>query len=192
MRLTVSVILGLAVAGASCGDSATGPSSSGRVEAVIQDSSTSGVTGTIAGNISASIWDGDRWVDLGSPNGITVLLQNAGRTTTIHGEQSVAPVSYSRARITFQGVTARLARGSVVSGTTLASDANVMLGGADQRAELTAPISISVDTDAVVRHTVIFDLRSQIWLTLGVVQAGRVEDAPLQTAITASTRVDPR
>jgi hypothetical protein len=192
MRLTMSVILGLAVAGASCGDSTMGPSATGRVEAVIEDSSTSGVTGTIAGNISASIWDGDRWVDLGSPNGITVLLQGGSRTTTIHGEQSVAPVEYSRTRITFQGVTARLASGSVVSGTTLVSDANVVLGGADQRAEITAPISITIDANTLVRHTVIFDLRSQLWLTLGAVQAGRVEDAPLQAAITASARVDPR
>jgi hypothetical protein len=89
-------------------------------------------------------------------------------------------------------VTARLASGSVVSGTTLVSDANVVLGGADQRAEITAPISITIDANTLVRHTVIFDLRSQLWLTLGAVQAGRVEDAPLQAAITASARVDPR
>ena len=194
MRLSVPVVVGLAVALSSCGDSTTSPSASGRVEAVIQDSSASGVTGSIAGNVSASIWDDDdeRWVDLGSPNRITVPLQDGGRTTTIHGEQSVSPASYSRARITFQGVTARVARGSVVGGTTLVNDMSVTLGGADQRADITVPVSFSVNEDAAMRHTVIFDLRSHVWLTAAALQAGRIEDAALQSAVNVATRIDPR
>jgi hypothetical protein len=130
------------------------------VEAIVQDSpaSPSSATGTLAGDVFASLWDGDRWVDIGSPNGITIPLQIPGRSTTVHGEASVPSGSYTRVRLVFEGVVARFARGSVVGGSTLANDANVALGGADQRAEMIVPVSrFSVGAESNVRTVVVFD-----------------------------------
>lgn len=111
----------------------------------------------------------------------------------MHGEASVPAASYDRVRIIFQGVTARITRGSVVGGTTIANDTSLTLGGADQRAEVIASGSnFSVEADPRVRRIVIFDLRSQQWLTAAALQSGRVEDNALQAAITASTRAESR
>ena len=195
MSKTTAIAIVLALSTAACGDSPAGPSSGTRVEAVVQDSSsaTATVTGTLAGNVFASVGEGDRWSDIGTPNGITIPLQMAGSTTTVHGEASVPSASYSRVRLVFQGVSARLARGSVVGGTTLASDATIALGGSDERVEMSVPVStFSVEADAGVRRVIVFDLRSQQWLTAAALQAGRVEDAALQTAVTATTRAENR
>jgi hypothetical protein len=95
--------------------------------------------------------------------------------------------------VSLQGVTARIARGSVVAGTTLTSDATVSLGGSDQRAELIVDVgAFQVEADASIRRVVEFDVRSALWLTSGALQAGRVEDAALQAAVTATTRTEAR
>lgn len=188
------VLLFVALFVAACGSSPTGPTSGTRVEAVVSDPPTGSptVNGTLAGNIHASMWDGNRWVELGSPNGITIPLQVA-RTTTIHGEASAPAASYNRVRITFQGVTARLARGSVVGGTTLGNDVSITLGGSDQRAEVIAPVnSFPVEAEPRVRRVITFELRSQQWLTSAALQSGRVEDAALEAAIAATTRAESR
>ena len=76
--LCAVAIVTVVLASAACDDdSPTGPIAQTRVDARVQDSTgSSTVTGAFAGNFQASIWDGDRWVDLGSPNGITVGLQS--------------------------------------------------------------------------------------------------------------------
>jgi hypothetical protein len=164
------------------------------VEAVVQDSSNGGpvVTGSLAGNISASAWNGDRWYDLGSPNGITIPLQVSGRSTTVHGEASIPATSYNRVRLVLDGVTARINRGSVIGGSSLSSDATIALGGSDRRAELIVSVAaFAVEPNSPTR-TILFDLRSAQWLTAAALQSGRVEDAALQAAVTATTRVENR
>jgi hypothetical protein len=52
--------------------------------------------------------------------------------------------------------------------------------------------TFTVEAEPQVQRTVVFELRSTLWLTLAAVQAGTVLDAALQGAILASTRVDPR
>lgn len=186
------LVLGVALA--SCSD----PTSSGvgRAEGLLQDvpSGTPTMTGSLAGNVHISISaDGLTWVDLGSPNGITVPLQVAASATTVHGEVDAPTGTYSRVRLTFEGVTARVLSGSTIGGTTLTTDANVTLGGSDGRVEVVIPVpSFTVDADAQVQRTVVFELRSTLWLTLAALQAGTVLDAALQGAVLASTRVDPR
>ncbi len=194
MRVAGPVVIA-ALLTTACSDSPTGPSSETHVEAVVQDSPGTNptVTGTLAGNVFASMWDGDRWNDLGSPNGITIPLQITGRSTTVHGEASVASFSYDRVRLVMQGVTARIARGSIIDGTTLTADVSIILGGSDQRAELSLPVAtFSVQPDSSVRRVIVFELRSQRWLTARALQSGRVEDAELQAAVTASTRAESR
>ena len=190
MYAGLAVIL---IACAACSDSPTGPIAQTRVEAHVQDSPGPGtVAGTFAGNFSASVWDGDEWVALGSPNGITVALQS-GALTTVHGEQSVPAGSYSRVRLVLQDVTARVASGSSIGGTTLTSDRTITLGGSNQRVDLAISVSsFDVGDDPAIRRRIVFDLRSAQWLTSNVVQSGVVDDAALQSAVTASTVVEPR
>ena len=168
----------------------------GRAEGLVQDSpsGTPTMSGSLAGNVHVSISaDGLTWVDLGSPNGITVPLQLTASATTVHGEVDAPAGSYSRVRLTFEGVTARILSGSTIQGTTLTADANVSLGGSDARVEIVIPVpSFTVDTDLELQRTIIFDLRSTLWLTLAALQAGMVLDASLQGAVLATTRVDPR
>jgi hypothetical protein len=195
MRLVYGTLVAAALLTAACGDSPAGPSSGTRVEAIVFDTPITSptATGSLAGNVSASLWDGSRWHDLGSPNGITIPLQISGRSTTVHGEASVASTSYDRVRLVLQGVTARIARGSTIGGTTLTADTTIVLGGSDQRAELSLSVgSFSVEPTASVRRILAFELRSQQWLTAQALQSGRIEDSALQGAVTASTRMESR
>jgi hypothetical protein len=185
--------LAVALISSACSDSPVGPSSGTRVEAVVQDSPAGSptVTGTLAGNVSASVWDGDRWSDIGSPNGITMPLQTTGRSTTVHGQASIPSASYSRVRLVLQGVTARIARGSVIGGTTLTADVNLPLGGSDERVELIVSVdTFSVQPDSSIRRVIVFELRSQQWLTAQALQSNRVDDAAMQAAVTAITRAE--
>jgi hypothetical protein len=126
---------------------------------------------------------------MGSPS--SCKLREEGLLFTASNPCRQAPI---RARLTFQGVTTRLTRGAIIDGVTLASDANITLGdGTDQRAEITAPITVSIDATAPGTHTSsTFDLRSQHWLSRAALDTGRVEDGALQATITTSTRVDRR
>jgi len=190
----VSAALAIAAAPLACSDPTS--SGTGRAEALIQDTPIGAgtVSGSLAGNIFASLSaDGTTWVNLGSPNGITVPLQLVGTASTVHGEADAAAGTYTRVRLTLDGVVARLQAGSIVGGITLTSDANLTLGGVDQRVELTVTVaSFAVEADPTVQRTVVFELRSHLWLTAAALQAGTVEDAALQVAVEATTRLDPR
>jgi hypothetical protein len=65
------------------------------------------------------------------------------------------------------------------------------LGGSDERVELIVPVStFSVQPDSSSRRVIVFELRSQQWLTAQALQSGRVEDASMQAAVTATTRAE--
>jgi hypothetical protein len=109
MRVISAVIVGVAFA--ACGGSPTDPSALTRVDVRVGDLMIAklglpvpaplGVTGTLSGNFAASIWDGSRWVSLGSPHSMAVglqLLVYTNAPTTVHGEQSAPAGSYDRAK----------------------------------------------------------------------------------------------
>ena len=203
----VTLVALIAVASAACDDSPTAPPTRGYVDARVVDL-TSGklgspfppppFTGTLSGNFTASIWDGSRWVSLGSPNGITVVMRvhvanTSAVPATVHGEQSAPLGSYNRVRLVLQGVTASIAAGSGFGGITLSSDATFRLGGSDHYVELShsvAPFSLAHDPS--VRRVIVFDLDSETWLTSSVAQSGQVEDAALQAAFSAFTSLESR
>jgi hypothetical protein len=79
------------------------------------------------------------------------------------------------------------------TGTTLTADVSIILGGSDHRAELSLPVAtFPVQPDSSLRRVIVFELRSQRWLTARALQSGRVEDAELQAAATATTRAESR
>ena len=174
-----------------CGDS-TGTGTLGRAQGVITDPATAGFSGTVSGNIQVSISsDGSTWVDLGSLNGITIMLQSNADTTNVHGEVSAPAGSYSQVRLTFSNVSAALNAGSVIGNTTLTNTQTVALGGTDQQAEVVKSVNFSVTDDATVRTSLQFRLNSGNWLTEAALAAGFVEDDAL-AGITVSSRSEPR
>jgi hypothetical protein len=65
------------------------------------------------------------------------------------------------------------------------------LGGSDERVELIVPVNtFSVQPDSSIRRVIVFELRSQQWLTAQALQSGRIEDASMQAAVTATTRAE--
>jgi len=206
MRI-VAVVAVIAVASTACDESSTPttPTTRALVDARVVDSKNfklgapvpvATVSGTLSGNFVASIWDGSRWVSLGSPNGISVALQIhplVATPTTVHGEQSAPAGSYDRVRLDLQGVTATITRGSSFGGTTFSSDTTFRLGGSDQHVELPVTVSrFSLEESPSVKRVIVFELSSERWLTSSVAQSGQVEDAALQAAISVRTSLEPR
>ena len=180
----------LLVAQASCGDE-SGPAGPGRIQGVIADPLTASFSGSVAGDVQVSISeDSTSWVNLGSLNGITIQLQTDGDTTNVHGEQSVPAASYTWVRLTFQDAQARLDAGSVFGGTTLANSMDVDLGGSDDSVEVVKPLNFTVVESTTTRTSLVFRLNSEDWLTEAAVNAGVVEDAPMQN-ITVVARSEP-
>jgi hypothetical protein len=189
MKASFLALAGI-VALVACSDPVS--SGNGHVEARIQDLPGGTITvpgATLQGNLFASISPGgSEWVDLGSPNGITVALQAIGVSTSVHGEQQAPADNYTRVRLVLSGVTVTLQSGSIIGGVTLTSNTTLQLGGADGQVEVSilVPGFLVSSTDAE-KTLILFDLRSHFWLTAAAVQAGQVEDAALQGAIIATT-----
>ena len=203
MRIVVLVAV-IAAALTACDDSPTAPTAQTTIDVRVGDLynfklgtpvPVPTVTGTLSGNFAASIWDGSRWVSLGKANAIVVGLHlyYTFAPTSVHGEQHAPPGSYDRVRLTLQGVTANIARGSGFGGITLGSDAAIRLGGSDHFVELLVPVTrFSLGDDSSVIRVIVLQVNSQQWLTRSVAESGQVEDAALQAAISASTSLEPR
>lgn len=187
-RLTLALLplLPLALA---CNDD---PVELGRARGVVHDPKTAAFSGELSGDVQVSISSGGvNWFDLGSLNGITIALQSDSDTSDVHSEQDAPVNTYSHVRLILDGVDAELKAGSVIGATTLASDAVVGLGGSDRRVEIVKQVApFSVVSDEEIRRGILFLLNSRLWITEGSLQQGVVEDAPIQGAVTAVTRVD--
>jgi len=186
-------ILALVGGPLACGgdDNGGGPGGPGRAQGVIVDQELASFSGTITGNVQVSMSeDSTVWVNLGSLNGITIQLQTDGDTTNVHGQQAVPAAFYTWVRLTFDGAQANLDAGSVFGGTTLATNTSVDLGGSDDRVEVVKPLNFTVVESTTMRTSLVFDLNSEDWLTEASVNAGVVEDAPMEN-ITVTARSEP-
>ncbi len=185
-----SVLLNLtlvasAVAATACGDGGLDPDVTGLVNAVVHDTpaGTAAFTGTAAGNMHVSIRStGGTWVDVGSPNGITVALQST-TPTSVHGSTSVTAGTYDRVRLTLSGVTFMVTNGGGGLNTGSAAAAS----SADLALEISVP-EFTVSTSAGTA-SVSFDLNVQDWLTNASLTAGVIADGELtgQLAATVSS-----
>ncbi|NIM52930.1 MAG: hypothetical protein GTO22_27450 [Gemmatimonadales bacterium] len=194
MKQRFNGLLLLVAAGiwAACGDE--GPEGSGRAQGVVHDPARASFMGELNGNVQVSISsDGSSWFDLGSLNGVTIMLQSNTDSTNVHGEQTVPADQYSRVRLTFQNVSAELLAGSTVGTTTLQSDVSIALGGSDHGVEVITQVGgFQVLADTTVRRSIILDLHSDQWITEAAVASQVVEDAAIQGAVTVTTRSEPR
>ena len=170
-------------------DDPTGPSAETSTQAMVVDEpgGTSSYSGDMAGDFQFSVsTDGQTWTDVGSPNGITVLLQDASEVS-VHGSQEAPAGTFPRVRLLIRGAEATVAAGSEIGGTTLTSDATVSVGGSEDvliEREITPP-SLEDGEELVVT----FDLNSEAWLTLDAVTAGQASNAAVESAVTVTTEV---
>ena len=177
--------------GIACSDN--GPAESGRAQGVVFDPETASYSGELSGDVQVSISDnGSDWFDLGSLNGVTIILQSDADSTNVHGEQSAPVGQYSRVRLTFDGVVADLESGSTVGNTTLNQDTTIVLGGADERVEITKQVPFEVPSDGALRVSINFNLHSAVWITEAGLATQVIEDAPIQNAVTVTIRIEPR
>lgn len=181
----------VAVIGVACSDA--GPIETGRAQGIAFDPQTASFSGELSGDVQVAISDnGSDWTNLGSLNGITVNLQSDSDSSNVHGEQDAPVGNYSHVRLTFDGVVAEFLSGSTVGGTTLTQDTTIALGGADDRVEIIKPVSFDVPGDGTTRVSINFNLHSADWLTEASLTSQVIEDAPIQTGVTVTTRTEPR
>ena len=170
-----------------CAGDGLGPDA-GSAEAVVHDDAPieSTFAGTAAGEFYASIsTDGQAWLDLGSPNGITIELQSAS-ATTVHGAQSVPHGTYRWARLSFRNVQIKVAAGSTIGGTTFEGEQTVELAANE---ETSVPIRVGpFEIDEGSGAVISFDLNSEEWLTLERVLAGAIPGAVVVDHITVTVR----
>ena len=186
-----SVLLNLAliasvVASTACGDDALDPDVTGLVNVVVHDNTAaSALSGTAAGNIHASIRStANEWVDVGTPNGITVALQSTAPTvTTVHGVTSAPAGTYDQVRLTFSRVTftvTDVGQGTIVTNT----------GSAEAAGTTDLELEISVNDFTVSESggtaSVSFDLNLEDWLTNQMLSDGLIADSNLAGQLTAS------
>ena len=141
-------------------------------------------TGTASGDFQLSIrlTEGP-WVEVGSPNGITVDLQST-TPTTIHGSTSVPAGSYDRVRLTLSRVTFSVDAGGTIESTTLGAEASALAAG-DLPLAIEISRSFTVSTDGGTA-TVSFDLNVEDWLTNQMLSDGVIADGDLTGQFTAS------
>ena len=124
------------------------------------------------------------WVDVGSPNGITVTLQST-TSTTVHGSTSLPAGTYDRVRLTLSQVTFSVDAGGTVEGTVLSEDASAIAAG---DGNLALEISVTPFTVSTSGGTasVSFDLNVEDWLDLASLEAGVIADGELTGQLTAT------
>ncbi len=165
-----------------CGDDGLDPDVTGLVNAVVHDTpaGTAAFTGTASGNMHVSIRStGGTWVDVGTPNGITVALQST-TPTSVHGSSSVAAGTYNQVRLTLSGVTLTVTTG----GGGLNTGSAVAAGSADLELEISVPdftVSASAGTASVS-----FDLNVEDWLSDAMLQAQVIADGDLTGQLTVT------
>lgn len=171
-----------------CGDDPAGPVE-GAMEGAVVDSpdAASNYSGDMSGNFQFSVSeDGETWVDVGTPNGITLILRDESETS-LHGAQEAVTGSFTHVRMMIRAAEITVAAGSEIDGTTFTSQMKVDVA---QAADLIVERQISsptVNSDEAVLVT--FDLNSEAWLTADAVNDGQVSNAAVEAAVTTSTEV---
>lgn len=144
----------------------------GRADATVSDppEATPTYSGQVAGNYRAAVSaDGQRWIDLGPFNEITVALQSTG-LSSVHGTQNVPVGTYEFVRLLMQAVEVTVAAGSAIEGSTLEANATVRVAPNDTVRVVRQILPLTVATGTLLR--IRFDLNSEAWLTLESVQTG--------------------
>jgi hypothetical protein len=175
---------------AACGDDPAGPVE-GQMNGAVVDrpAAASDFTGNMAGNYQFSVsTDGDTWVDVGTLNGITILLQDS-TVTSMHGAQDAPTGAFRYVRMRARAAEVTIDAGSEIGGTNFPSDMKVEVAETEDLIVERQVTSPAVGSDEAVLVT--FDLNSEAWLTVDVVNAGEASNSAIEPAVTVYTEVVP-
>ncbi len=175
---------GTAMVLAGCGDGLD--PELGLVNAFVHDTpgGSGAFMGTASGDFHVSIrLSGGPWVEVGSPNGITVALQSA-TPTTVHGSTSVPDGTYDRVRLTLSRVTFRVDAGGTIESTTLGANASAMAAsGLPLPLEISRTFTVSGNAETAI---VSFDLNVEDWIDIQSLTDGVITDGRLEEQLTVS------
>lgn len=188
--LPVLLLAGSTLVLGACDDDPTEPvEGEASTEAMVVDepASNSTYSGDMAGTFQFSVSnDGQTWIDAGSPNGITLLLQNESRVS-VHGSQEAPVGSFTHVRLLIRTAEVTIAAGSEIDGTVLTADATVNVGQSEDvviESQISPP---QVEANEVI--VVTFDLNSEAWLTAAALAAGEASNAAVAAAVQVTTEV---
>ena len=187
-----------------CSDDLGGPNleASGRIEAFVRDNPNSSsanllssqalglapFSGSAAANANVSVSaDGQTWIDLGSPNGITIRLQASGDSTSVHGAGDLAAGTYTRVRLTLRNIALVVSAGANIGGVVLTSDTQINVGGSDRQVVIEKQVSAFTVTRTSTTR-IVFELNTEVWMTAQNAQDRTVDDAEVAGAATAAVR----
>lgn len=209
LRGVTLVGVGCALAAVGCGEN-TAPSESGVLQAVVRDDPTTRIAampgngavfahhkesgskyyhGTLTAEIQVLVSpDGVSWSALGGPGAASVALQDGEVETLVHQGGPVPSGTYRHARLVFEDASASLTAGSVFGGTELDSGAQFQVGDGS-RAVLDLELPAPLDLAAGQTVTVVFDLNSEIWVSMEAVAEGQVDAEALAGAVSVGVRL---
>lgn len=186
----VLLLVGSILALGACDDDPTEPvEGEASTEAMVVDepAPNSTYSGDMTGNFQFSVSnDGQTWIDVGSPNGITLLLQNDARVS-VHGSQEAPGGTFTHVRLLIRTAEVTIAAGSEIDGTVLTADATVNVAQSEDviiESQISPP---QVEANEVI--VVTFDLNSEAWLTAAALAAGEASNAAVASAVQVTTEV---
>ncbi len=175
---------------AACDDSGLDAGTMGKVQFILRDApgtTAPAYQGSLTTNANAFIAaNGTQWVQLGSPNGITVKLQNAD-STNVHGAVDAPVGTYTRVRLVLRDVEVVVKAGASVGGITLTSDVTLAVGGTDREVVIETQVAPFVVTEND-RVTVDIRLDSGVWINAQNLQTRTVSDAAIIAAATIAVK----
>ncbi len=188
-----------------CGDNAVSSGRAGRAQAIMKDDpgratpltdsgnlnilslQATAISGSISANTNAFIsTDGRTWITLGSPNGITIVLQSTRDSTNLHGEVDAPVGTYAYVRLVMRNARATIKAGSTIGGIGLTSDAILTLGGTDGEVTIDKQVQ-PFQVSANATTTILFELNAEAWATQQNAQDKVVEDTEIQNSTAART-----
>jgi hypothetical protein len=214
MPRTCAALVTLSAAGllTACGD-ATGPETTGSVQAYVADESPSGGSpvsgqeaetapsrtshgsGSYSGSLDADAQvsisaGGDVWIDLGPPSAMSLALQASNEGVDVHGRVEIPVGVYTRVRLVLSGAEARLDAGGTIGGVTLGTSTTMSVGanGSVVIEKQVPPFEVRADT-----HTSIhWYMNSELWVHEENVEDEEVEEQEVKDASEARTVSEPR
>lgn len=192
-KLKTGMAFAAAVAfAAGCGDT-TRPEAvfMGTLNVVVTDDGVAVAdAGVFAGRLSADFRvsisrDGSEWVHLGVPATVDMELQTPGAALKLHPPVDVPAGTYPYLRITGGWGVARIEDGADVGGRTFPEPAHLRVGEDRLWIETRLPTAISVAPGG--HMTLEIDLNSERWISRDNLEAGRVSEADVATALTFRT-----
>ena len=184
---TRTTLLTAALLAAGCADT-TRPEAvyMGTLNVVVADDGV-GAPGSFEGRLSADFRvsisrDGSDWVHLGVPTQVDLELQDAGGALILHPPIDVPAGTYPYMRIVGGWGLARIEGGAEVGGRSFPDPVHLRVGEERLAIETRLPMAIFVAPGG--HMTLRLDLNSEAWVSPENLEAGRVPQTDVETALT--------